>query len=125
MFGKSFLGLKNVGEKYYEEKIKENLGFFCLFVFSIWIFFHEYSRITGLINSSLPLSPASQTLRHESGDYCRKLTSAHTAQEMKFSIKDFFTKCEEINNGKLHFFCSDIARRRTQTFDFRAQFTNH
>ena len=38
----------------------------------------------------------------------------YTAQKMKFSIKDFFSKCdqirrkltEEILNGKLHFLCS-------------------
>ena len=43
-----------------------------------------------------------------------------TAQKIKFSIKDFFSKCdqirrilkkssitEEILNGKLHFFCSE------------------
>ena len=44
----------------------------------------------------------------------------HTAQKMKFSIKDFFSKCdqirrktadliifiEEISNAKLHFLCS-------------------
>ena len=29
-----------------------------------------------LFNSSLPLPPASQTLRHQSGDYCRELTPA-------------------------------------------------
>ena len=28
-------------------------------------------------NSSLPLPPASQTLKHQSGYYCRELTSAH------------------------------------------------
>ena len=36
----------------------------------------------------------------------------YTAQKIKFSIKDFFSKCvkftEEILNEKLHFFCSDI-----------------
>ena len=32
------------------------------------------------INSSLPLPPASQTLRHQPGDYCRELTSAHRQQ---------------------------------------------
>ena len=32
------------------------------------------------INSSLPLPPASQTLRHEPGNYCRKLSSAHSQQ---------------------------------------------
>ena len=28
-------------------------------------------------NSSLPLPPTSQTLRHYPGDYCRELTSAY------------------------------------------------
>ena len=27
----------------------------------------------------------------------------HCAQKMKFPIKDFFSKCEEILNGKPHF----------------------
>ena len=31
-------------------------------------------------NSSLPLPPASQTLRHYPGDYCRELTSAHSSR---------------------------------------------
>ena len=31
-------------------------------------------------NSSLPLPPASQTLRHSPGDYCRELTSARSWQ---------------------------------------------
>ena len=50
------------------------------------------------------------------------LAFASTAQKMKFSIKDFFSKCdqanpketvdlikftEEVRNGKLQFFCSD------------------
>ena len=30
--------------------------------------------------SSLPLSPASQTLRHQPGNYCRELTSTHSYQ---------------------------------------------
>ena len=40
------------------------------FFFSIWVFFHEHSRFTGLQGkrgvsiSALPLPPASQTLRH-------------------------------------------------------------
>ena len=29
-----------------------------------------------------------------------------TAQKMKFSIADFFSKCDQIHNGKLHFLCS-------------------
>ena len=28
--------------------------------------------------------------------------------KMKLSIKDFFSKCEEIFNEKLHFLCNDI-----------------
>ena len=42
----------------------------------------------------------------------RFLLLCHTAKKMKFSIKDFFSKCdlvtftEEILNGKLHFLCS-------------------
>ena len=45
-----------------------------------------------------------------------------TAQKMKFSIKDFFSKCdqfpanlitftEEILNGNLHFLCSKRSRK--------------
>ena len=53
--------------------------------FSIWVLFHDHSRITGLQGegggylfcSSLPLPPASQTRRHYAGGYCRELTSAH------------------------------------------------
>ena len=46
--------------------------------------------------------------------------SIYTEQKMKFSIKDFFSKCDQIHrtadlvtfiaeilNGKLHFLCSD------------------
>ena len=33
-----------------------------------------------LFNSSVPLSPASQTLRHQPGSYCREHTSAHSQQ---------------------------------------------
>ena len=29
---------------------------------------------------------------------------SNTAQKMKFSIKDFFSKCDQVLNGKLHFF---------------------
>ena len=56
-------------------------------VVSIWAFSDDHSRTTNdrtagegrghFFNSSLPLPPASQTLRHYPGDYCRELTSAH------------------------------------------------
>ena len=43
---------------------------------------HRTAREGGgyLFNSSLPLPPASQTLRHQHGNYCRELTSAHSYQ---------------------------------------------
>ena len=55
--------------------------------------------------------------------------SHHTAQKMKFSINDFFSKCnqirwktvdlvtftDEILNGKLYFLCSIIIRRTEKT----------
>ena len=52
--------------------------------FSIWIFFHEHSRIIGqkgggeAICLSLPLPPASQTLRYQPGDYSRELISGYS-----------------------------------------------
>ena len=33
-------------------------------------------------------------------------SNSNTAQIIKFSMKDFFSKCEEIFNGKLYFLCS-------------------
>ena len=47
------------------------------------------------------------------GNSIRKLSShffkdkTPTTQKMKFSIRDFFSKCEEILHRKLHFLCSD------------------
>ena len=39
----------------------------------------------------------------------------YTAQKMKFSIKDFFSKCDqEILNGKLHFLCSGNLKNMLQ-----------
>ena len=53
--------------------------------FFIWVFFHEHSQYTeqqgkgeAVSNFSLPPLPASQTLRHQMGDYGRELTSAHS-----------------------------------------------
>ena len=31
----------------------------------------------------------------------------YTVQKMKFSVKDFFSKYDQILNGELHFLCSD------------------
>ena len=60
-------------------------------VFFLFFFFLFFSRpftihsTTGegrgySFNSSLPLPPASQALRYQSGNYCRELTSTHSQQ---------------------------------------------
>ena len=41
---------------------------------------HGTGRGGYFFNFSLPLPPASQTLRHQPSDYCRDLTSAHRQQ---------------------------------------------
>ena len=51
----------------------------------------------------------------------RKKKPLYTAQKMKFSIKDFFSKCEksftgEILNGKLQFFVQSYQCSRYNTF---------
>ena len=59
------------------------LDFFFYFGFLSRTFtIHETAGEGGgyLFNSSLPLPPASQTLRHQPGDYCRELTSANSWQ---------------------------------------------
>ena len=65
--------------------VKLKLLFFFLFFLSVFFSFtnihdsHD-SRGSGryLFNSSLPLPPSSQTLRHYPGGYCSELTSAHS-----------------------------------------------
>ena len=73
------------------------MSFFFIFWFfflSLWVFFfylvflsrpftnHRTAGEGGghFFNSLLPLPPASQTLRHQPGDYCRELTSGHSQQ---------------------------------------------
>ena len=59
---------------------------YCYNFFSIWVFLsrtlmiHRAAGEEGdyLFNSSLPLQPDSQTPRHQPGNYCRELTSAHS-----------------------------------------------
>ena len=81
---KNTLWLRKIRETHRISSCGDFAGFF----FSIWVFFHEHSRITGLqgkgeghfFNSSLPLPPALQTFRRQPGNYCRELTSAHSQQ---------------------------------------------
>ena len=66
--------------------LSNNYVFFLLFFYlgflSRTFTVHETAGEGGgyLFNSSLPLPPASQTLRYQPGDYCRELTSAHSWQ---------------------------------------------
>ena len=47
-------------------------------------------------------------------------TNIGTAQKMKFFIKDFFSKCDQITstekilNGKLNFLCSVLGKKGTK-----------
>ena len=56
--------------------------FFFLGFLSQTFMIHRATREGGgyLFNSFLSVPPASQTLRHQQGDYCRELTSAHSQQ---------------------------------------------
>ena len=106
----------------------------CNFIFLFFKFFFQLGflsqpftndRTAGeggghLFNSSLPLQPASQTLRYQPGDYCKELTSAHRQQldssqeplasehkslttklrTLKFTEKRLQRSCFPINIGK-------------------------
>ena len=56
--------------------------FLSVISFTITFAIHKTAGEGGdyLFNSSLPLPLASQTLRHQPGNYCRELTSAHSQQ---------------------------------------------
>ena len=65
--------------------VRTSLLFFFFFYLSFLLqpFTNHWTAWEGgghLFNSSLPLPPALQTLRHQAGDYCRELTSAHRQQ---------------------------------------------
>ena len=68
---------------YDPNRIRSTKGFFFLPGFFTQTFTNHRTAAEGgghIFNSSLPLSPVSQTLRHQLGDYCRELTSAHSQQ---------------------------------------------
>ena len=82
--------------------------------FSIQVFFHEDSRFTDyLFNFPLPLSPATQTLRHQPGNYNRGLTFAHSLQpgsnqqtlvtESKLFIEQLFWKFHHTKSSVVKF----------------------
>ena len=73
----------------FEQLNKISISLFHLIVFFFYLDFlsqpftnHKTAGEGGgyLFNSSLPFPPASQALRHQPGDYCRELTSAHRQQ---------------------------------------------
>ena len=39
---------------------------------------------------------------------------SNTPQKMKISMKDFFSKCDQILDGKLHFLCSESYYQTSQ-----------
>ena len=52
--------------------------------FILFIFLYDEASLISLINN--------------------KVKACYTAQKKKFSIKDFFNKCDQILNEKFHFF---------------------
>ena len=73
-------------------------------------------QLNVLIPNSMILGKDARTVNFSAGGNSDEWTKRqrYTAQKMKLSIKDFFSKCdqitftEEILNRKLHFLCSDM-----------------
>ena len=63
---------------------KSNLVITVFVFFSVWVFFHKLSRITGMQGEEegISLTPHYHfhPLPNQPGDYCRELTSAHSLQ---------------------------------------------
>ena len=79
-FCKSF---KNFHRKLFQIKFKRICIFFFNLGFLLRTFTNNRTASEGgghFLNSSIPLPPASQTLRHQPGYYCRELTSALSQQ---------------------------------------------
>ena len=73
----------NIEGLLYEAMTIQKRFFFSIQVFLSRTFTNHRTAGEGgghFLNSSLPLPPASQTLRHQPGDCCRELTSAHSQQ---------------------------------------------
>ena len=73
----------NIEGLLYEAMTIQKRFFFSIQVFLSRTFTNHRTAGKGgghFLNSSLPLPPASQTLRHQPGDCCRELTSAHSQQ---------------------------------------------
>ena len=73
----------NIEGLLYEAMTIQKRFFFSIQVFLSRTFTNHRTAGEGgghFLNSSLPLPPASQTLRHQPGDCCREFTSAHSQQ---------------------------------------------
>ena len=111
----------------YSDWIQENMD---QKKFRIWTFFMQWNTGKELETSSNILKNKSLKFRkyylqfnpyHATNFFLYSLKTSeffwsfrgiHTAQKMKFSIKDLFSKFEEILNGKLHFLCSVKASKQ-------------
>ena len=80
-FCKSFKNFHR--EKALSNKVQTHMHFFFNLGFLLRTFTNNRTASEGgghFLNSSIPLPPASQTLRHQPGYYCRELTSALSQQ---------------------------------------------
>ena len=75
-------------------KLQKEVFFFYLGFLSCTFTIHRTAGEGGgsLFNSSVPLPPVSQTLRHQPGDYCRELTSAHIASSQTLTVNLWFPR---------------------------------
>ena len=84
---------KNLGLLYHAKHLLDNDSLKTIYFFMLIFFFYlgfllrtfTNHQTTGEggghdFNSSLPLPPTSETIRHQQGDYFRQLTSAHSQQ---------------------------------------------
>ena len=80
---------------------------FCLGFHSQTFLIHRTSgeREGYFCNSSLPLPPISHTRRHQPGNYCRELTSAHS-QQSDWNCEPLVSNCKSLTsfNFKVSFF---------------------
>ena len=84
-----------------------NLKILSFLFYSIWGVFLSRTftipRTAGRvsINSFLPLPPASQTLRHQPGGYCREVTSAHQQSDSNTESSIFGRKSLTTKNWSI------------------------
>ena len=81
---------------------------------------YDFARVNEPITKN---QKHNHTINNASYCHCESIAQRYTAQKMKFSMKDFVSKCDQtrvscqIFNGKLHFLCSD-ANELTSLYHF-------